>query len=58
METILPILWLLLKILGWCILGILAFMGFCMLIILLFPISSWDAMMRSDDEEIENKHYE
>lgn len=57
METILPILWLLLKILGGIILGITAFMGFCVVIIALFPTASWDAMM-SDDEEMENKHYE
>lgn len=58
METAIAIFWIVLKIIGWCVLGLFAFLGICVAIIALFPTASFDAMMGSDEEEIENKHYE
>lgn len=51
METILAILWIIFKIIGWGILGGFAFLGICVVIIALFPVASYDAMMSNDEEE-------
>lgn len=57
METAIAIFWIVLKIIGWCVLGGFAFLGICLILILLFPATAWNSLMY-DDEEKENKHYE
>ncbi|MFA5934978.1 MAG: hypothetical protein WC827_03785 [Candidatus Paceibacterota bacterium] len=56
METAIAIFWIVLKIVGWIVLGVLSFMGLCVIIILLFPVTAWDSLMGNDEEQ-ENKHY-